>query len=230
VWRLYGWYCGLMVCGSCFGIVTWSTRMVNLLYYFEGNDAYKNKKFTEAASTLAIAYRWRAAWVVSYAIDYTILTAARLLVLDQMSDFAAPKMETARKWWILGGRGVMAVGVLGNFVGIAANIVSAVYCGLASEDMSTAFALHTAGKSSDGQKFDSSGRASFQKALQFASYQSWCEVVVLMVVLAAFLAAGVLSARRLSKAVSVRAPAITYTRHLCSFDAVNRYFTLLALR
>ncbi len=30
VWSLYGWFCGLMVCGSCFGAVTWTARMMNL--------------------------------------------------------------------------------------------------------------------------------------------------------------------------------------------------------
>ena len=26
-WRLYGWYCGLMLCGSCFGAVAWASNI-----------------------------------------------------------------------------------------------------------------------------------------------------------------------------------------------------------
>ena len=34
VWRLYGWYSALMFCGSCFGVLTWAARMMNLGNFF----------------------------------------------------------------------------------------------------------------------------------------------------------------------------------------------------
>ena len=40
VWSLYGWFCGLMVCGSCFGAVTWAARMMQLENIFNANDAF----------------------------------------------------------------------------------------------------------------------------------------------------------------------------------------------
>jgi hypothetical protein len=211
------------VCGSCLGILTWSARMANLVNYFQGNYEYKYKNFTQSAYSLSIAYTARAVFVVSYAMDYLVLTAARLLVLDQMSDFAAPKEETARKWWTAAGRGVMAVCVLGNSVGLAANIASSVYHQRAADDMSKAYEFFAANKSSDGAKFDLSARETFQQALSIASYQSFCEVAVLMFVLAAYIVAGVLSARRIKKAVSVRAPPNIYTGRPNLFNAVNMY-------
>ena len=220
----------MMVCGSCLGILTWSARMANLVNFFQGNYDYKNNDLTQAAYYLSIAYTSRAVFVVSYAMDYIVLTAARLMVLDQMSDFAAPKEGTARKWWIAAGRGVMAVGVLGNSVGLAANIASSVYHQRAAEDMSKSYAFYAANKSSDGEKFDLTARETFQQALSIASYQSFCEVAVLMFVLAAYIVAGVFSARRIKKAVSVRAPPNIYTGHPYRFNAVNMYYTLLALR
>ena len=36
-WRLYGWYCGLMLCGSCFGAVAWAAIMMSLVNVFKGN-------------------------------------------------------------------------------------------------------------------------------------------------------------------------------------------------
>ena len=29
VWLLYGWFSGLMLCGSCFGVVTWAAYIMS---------------------------------------------------------------------------------------------------------------------------------------------------------------------------------------------------------
>jgi hypothetical protein len=50
------------------------------------------------------------------------------MVLDRMSDFAtAGQDEGGRKRWAAGGRMVMPVVVLGNAVGLAANVAAAVH-------------------------------------------------------------------------------------------------------
>ena len=62
-----------------------------------------------------------------YAIEFMCLSTAKLMALELMSDFVAPLGSNARRHWILGGRIVMAVVVLGNAVGLAANIAAAVH-------------------------------------------------------------------------------------------------------
>ena len=37
VWRLYGWFSGLMLCGSCFGAVAWGARMQQFVLDFIAN-------------------------------------------------------------------------------------------------------------------------------------------------------------------------------------------------
>ena len=92
----------------------------------------------------ALSYSWRAVFTVTYAIEFLCLSAAKLMVLDRMSDFAAGQDEVTRKRWAAGGRMVMAVVVLGNAVGLAANIAAAVHAQRAAEAASTASALFAA--------------------------------------------------------------------------------------
>jgi hypothetical protein len=38
VWLLYGWFSGLVLCGSCFGAVSWAARMTQLVSILNAND------------------------------------------------------------------------------------------------------------------------------------------------------------------------------------------------
>ncbi len=147
VWSLYGRFCGLMVCGSCFGAVTWTSRMVNLEYFLSGRDALSRGDRVQQMSFLAVADRWAVVFFVMYAIDFLFLSAARLMVLDRMSDFAAGQDEGTRKRWAAGGRVVMAAVVLGNAVGLVANVVAAAQFKRAADAASTASALFAANNS-----------------------------------------------------------------------------------
>ena len=55
VWSLYGWFCGLMVCGSCFGAVTWAARMMQLENAFNGRDAASRRDFVQQTSLFALS-------------------------------------------------------------------------------------------------------------------------------------------------------------------------------
>ena len=103
-WSLYGRFCGLMVCGSCFGAVTWAARMMERMNGFNGNDAFSRGDRVQQASLVALAESWSSLVHVMYAIDFMCLSAARLMVLDRMSDFAAGPDEVTRKRWAAGGR------------------------------------------------------------------------------------------------------------------------------
>ena len=126
VWPLYGWFCGLMVCGSCFGAVTWAARMMQFENGIHAQDAFSRRDVVQQQSFNALSYSWAAVFFVMYAIEFLCLSAARLMVLDRMSYFAAGQDEVARQRWAAGGRMVMAVVVLGNAVGLAANVAAAV--------------------------------------------------------------------------------------------------------
>jgi hypothetical protein len=197
VWPLYGRFCGLMVCGSCFGAVTWAARMMSLVNWFNGNDAFSRGDKVQRSSLYALFYSWTAVFFVIYAIDFLCLSAARLMVLDRMSEFAAGQDEGTRKRWAAGGRVVMAVVVLGNAAGLAANVAAAVHAQRAAEAASTASALFAANTQA-ANEYDSLMRTEIQLAVSIAAVQSFCEVAVLLLIVAAFIIAGVVCARFLN--------------------------------
>ena len=197
VWSLYGWFCGLMVCGSCFGAVTWAARMTSAENGFNANDAASRGERVHQMSFTALSYTWGAVFLVMYAIDFLCLSAARLMVLDRMSDFAAGQDEGTRKRWAAGGRMVMAVVVLGNAVGLAANIAAAVHIQRAAEAASTASALFAANSTQAARLSFSLSLTELQLALSISAVQSFCEVAVLLLIVAAFVVVGVVCARRM---------------------------------
>jgi uncharacterized membrane protein len=191
VWSLYGWFCGLMVCGSCFGAVTWAARMMQLANSINGQVANSRGDFVQQKSFFALSYNQGAVFFVTYAIEFLCLNAAKLMVLDRMSDFAAGQDEGTRKRWAAGGRIVMAVVVLGNTVGLAANVAVALRLQRAAEASSTASALFAANSTQAANENVSLSQTEVQLSLSIAAVQSFCEVAVLLLIVAAFVVAGV---------------------------------------
>ena len=143
----------------------------------------------------ALSYSWFAVFLVTYAIEFLCLSAAKLMVLDRMSVYAAGQDEGTRKRWAAGGRMAMAVVVLGNAVGLAANIAAAVHAQRAAEASSTASALLAANSPPAALESVSLSRTEITLASSIAAVQSFCEVAVLLLIVAAFVVAGVVCAR-----------------------------------
>ena len=114
-WRLYGWFSGLTTCGSCFGAVAWAARMMYLVNAFKATDS---ATYAEKLSVNALSYSWNSAFLVTYAIEFLCMCAAKLMVLDRMTVFAAPQGTRLQTRWAAAGRVVMAAVVLGNAVGL----------------------------------------------------------------------------------------------------------------
>ena len=123
MWRLYGWFTALMLCGSCDGAVSWAARRVTLVNGFRGNDlpnAGNAEVYPQVYSFRAIRCSWNAVYQVTYSTKFLFLSAAQLMMLDRMSDFVTSQGDGARKWWAVGGRTVMAAVVLCNAIGLSA--------------------------------------------------------------------------------------------------------------
>jgi len=202
-WRLCGWFSALMLCGSCFGAVSWAARMTQLENGFNGQDLQFNGNLAQGTALAAVARSWRAVFTVSYAIEFLCLSTAKLMVLDRMSDFAVPQEGGLRRRWVVGGRVVMAVVVLGNAVGLAASAAAAVHDQRAADAAVASSAFYAANNTQAGDEYVRIGFIEIQRALSIASVQSFCEVVVLLVIVAAFVAAGVMCARRI-RAIMIR--------------------------
>ena len=197
VWSLYGWFCGLMVCGSCIGAVTWAARMMQFENGFNAQDAASRRDLVQQTSLFARSYSWSAVFLVMYAIEFLCLSAARLMVLDRMSNFAAGQDEGTRKRWAAGGRRVMAVVVLGNAVGLAANFASAVHSDYAAVAALQASSYFAANMTQAAEEYVSSSRTEIQLALSSSSVQALSEAVTLLLIVTAFLVTGFMCIRRI---------------------------------
>jgi hypothetical protein len=195
VWRLYGWFTALMTCGSCVGAVAWAAYMTSLA------NAYKAHAISDMAqrsSLFALAYSWKAVFLVTYAVEFLCLSAAKLMVLDRLMVFAAPQGVRLQTRWAAAGRVVMTVVVLGYAAGLAANAAAAVRYHEAAQAMGAASAAYAANKTIDGDELFFRSHQEAQRGGSVQSVQLFCEVAVLLIIVAAFAVVGVLSARRVS--------------------------------
>jgi hypothetical protein len=179
---------------------------------FNGQRCRLREAICSTVSLFALSYSWAAVFFVMYAIEFLCLSAARLMVLDRMSDFAAGQDEGTRKRWAAGGRVVMAVVVLGNAVGLAANVAAAVHAQRAAEAASTASALFAANSTQAARESVSLSQTEAALSVSIAAVQSFCEVAVLLLIVAAFVVAGVVCAR----VVSSRLRAVDAVCFCCS--------------
>ncbi len=199
LWRLYGWFCGLMLCGSCIGAATWAAwmRVIRGVYLDQSNTSKDPAGYADEA-------RWNAAFRASYAMEFLCLSVAKLMVLDLMSEKMGGSWLSKR--WTFGGRIVMAAVVAGNLVGLAGNIVAAVHFDQAAKAASAASALFAANStmdSSESRELYLFYRTEYRLALSTSSLQAYSEVAVLLIIILAFVAVGIACVRHVSSALSL---------------------------
>ena len=204
VWRLYGWFSGLMLCGSMFGAVAWGANMQNLVLNFDTQDKQHRSSTLSPSQIFSYAAqirRWIAVFSVTYAMEFLCLSVAKLMVLDRMKDFAEDGMS---RRWVVGGRVVLAAVVAGNVVGLGGNVAAAVYFQQAAEFCSAASAAYAANKTADNdyiRNLVQQEQQQEQLASSTRALQSFCEVAVLLVIIVAFAVVGAACARRVSSAL-----------------------------
>jgi len=198
VWLLYGWFSGLMCLGSVFGAVTWGAWMQFLVFLF---SKVSSTDLGVKQAFFAQAQRWRAVFFVTYAIAFLCMSAAKLMVLDRMSDFAVPKTDGMFKRIAVGGRVVMAAVVVGNLVGLCGNIAAAVYFKESGDLLSAAASAFTANDVDSFNKVFHRANQKNQQASNAASVQQFFEVTVLLIIILAFAVVGIISARRVNTAL-----------------------------
>ena len=204
VWPLYGWFTGLMMCGSFVGAVAWGLQMESGVYLFISLSLNSKLASMAAASAAAASsYRLRAASQLLAFIEFFCVSAAKLLVLHRMIDFTVAKSQGLPRRWSLAARVVMAAVVLGNTVGICSCAVAAVYFEAEADFFSEAAAAFAANKSTSGTQFQKLAFVDNGLAYDASSVALFAEVTVLLLIISAFACAGLLCARRVNTALSL---------------------------
>ena len=217
VWRLYGWFSWLMLCGSCFGAAAWGSDLQARILVFNGlNNPSLTLTQSQRSSISAQLVICFAAFSVVYAMEFLCLSVAKLMVLDRMMEFAMPKGEGVWSRWVVGGRVVLAAVVAGNVVGLGGNVAATVYFQRAAESFSAASAAFASNNTADGNNFRDLADQKAQLAYTTLSLQSFCEVAVLLLIIVAFAVVGVADARRIRSALldTTFAPAAAAGRQL----------------
>jgi hypothetical protein len=200
VWRLFGWFSGLMAFGSCVGAVAWAAYMMFVENLFKANTSTTK---VEEMMSQALAYSWRAAFLVTYSFEFLCLSVAQLMVLDRLAAFAAPQGTRLQTLWAASWRAVMAAVVLCDVVGLAANAAAAVRYHKAAQASSTASAYYAANNTEDGFSFNLLSQQEVQRGGTILSVQLFSEVAVLLLIVIAFVVVGVLSARHLTSSLTI---------------------------
>jgi len=201
-WWLYGWFSGLMLCGSCCGAVAWGAYMqVLVLDYNLSNPSYASTHTVAQYYSLYAQSRHLAAvYVIMYAISFLCLSVAKLMALDQMMNFAVSKSRDMPRRWVVGGRVVMTGVVVGNVAGLGGNVAAAVYFEQSAGTYSAASAAYAANNTAVGLNFVTLGNQQNHLALSTQAVQLVCEVVVLLVIVVAFAVTGAACVRRFTSA------------------------------
>lgn len=201
VWRLYGWYCRLMLCGSCIGVVTWVAWMQYLAHDFSSTRDM-SLSLPQKYSMYSLAMRWIAAFRATYAMQFLCLSTAKLIVLDRMSDFVAGGWIS--RHWSVGRRIVMAAVVAGNLVGLASNVAAAARYGAVADLAMQASANFADNNPSAGSQKLFQARHELEGANFTSSFQFFSEVAVLLFIVSSFAVVGAACSRRIASSLSRR--------------------------
>jgi hypothetical protein len=183
--------------------------MQHVISVVTGDDLSSSK--ADKQSNFALAYRWAAIHVVSYAVEFFCLSVAKLMVLDRMSNFAAS--DRSHKRWDIGGRIVTTVACVGNAVGLAGNIASAVHLVLASDSFYLASDNFAANNTDGGFENFKGAKTQLELGAKVYTVQAFCEVAVLWVIVIAFAVVGIASSRRIKTTLlAVRKLGASYIR------------------
>jgi hypothetical protein len=200
-WRMYGWFSGLMMCGSCVGVVAWTAWMLVI------SNEYRAKRdgdisLVDEALLSSISHRWNAVFRVTYAVEFMCLSVVKLMVLHRLLEFAMSRL------WAVGWRIVITFVVVVNLVGLAGGIANATRFSIIADiymEASADFAVNSTDDSSSvsaGFEKYNQAQKEFQDALSISSVQPFCEVAVLLFIVVAFFVVGVMCFRRVRSAFS----------------------------
>jgi hypothetical protein len=170
--------------------------MQHVIHVVTGDDL--STSYTQYAASIALAYRWSSAFVVTYAFEFFCLSLAKLMVLDRMSNFATPQQTgSSNTRWYTAGRILAAIVFVGNAVGLAGNVAAAVYFKRASEHFDFASAFYAFNNTADAVKSFQVALTQLESGAEIFTVQAFCEVAVLLVIVIAFAVVGVACGNRI---------------------------------
>ena len=154
-------------------------------------------------------YYWKAVFGLFYPLEFAFLSIAKLTVLDRLVSFAAPDGGTAkcshlRKRLSRILRATIVVAAAGSLIGFCGNTASAVYCVQIGREAEELLQLHLANTSAPWRDYPPSKSIvdTLKLNATVLSIQLFCELVVLVIIVAVFAVIGTICLRRIYAARS----------------------------
>jgi hypothetical protein len=211
VWRLYGVFTALMCVGSCVGAAAWSVSMlsaaaeitfsvnVRAFPFPQPNPHYSP---SQLLSFLATSFTFGSLFSLLYPVEVLCLSVVKLAVLDRMQHFSATQGESGRRErWVTAGRVVIVLVVAGGVVGICGNIVAVVYKLQAASLIKSAATAAANNSTSESLGLFQQSTQAHHRSIQLQSIQSFSEMCTLLLIIATFIAVGIMCARRVDSSL-----------------------------
>ena len=208
--RLYGIFTAMVCFGSCVGSVAFASSMKYRTLFVQfsielqnaGLQKYLASDFGRISLFVHNALLWQSAYCVLYPIELAFLSVAKLLVLDRMVNLAKFKQNPMLQQRIsVASRVVVLLVVCINVVSIAGGIVTAVNLQSSANLYAAAIAKYNANPGAftalniigvDLPK----GESSYVTYNKNSLIQYFSEVVLLALLIAVFVATGIVCIRR----------------------------------
>ncbi len=157
----------------------------------------------------ALKYYWKAVFGVFYPLEFAFLSIAKLTVLDRLFAFAVPAVTAAHrtelyKKLLRVQQAIMFIAIVGSVVGFFGNVASAAYCVQIGRDTAELLQQYMANTSMPWRESPSSKKVVDLLKLNATalSIQLFCELVVLVAVVAVFIVFGTICLSRIYAARS----------------------------
>ena len=203
VWRLYGWFTALSCAGSVFGCASSLSKMQNLSLFYRATDALiePSTPLTQSQiwSLVSLSYRWQAAFDALSSFDFMFLSISKLLVLDRMFELVewggTAGWDGRHQRLARGGALVLGVVVVGTVVGFGGGFAAAAYFVQVADLIANAAASYAAGDAAAAAVFISASSSAGHTAFIYKSIQGFAQVTVLLLIIVAFIVAGIVFTR-----------------------------------
>ena len=144
--------------------------------------------------------RFAAAFYLLYPFELGFVVSAQLLVLHRLQKLSM--IGSARQHaWLICRRVLLALVATFNVIGVAGNVVAAVYFIQAADAESQAADAWASNSSATASGYELVGRQRKSTAAAAAAAQRFCEMIVLLLIIIAFLVVGINSSRIITSAL-----------------------------
>ena len=210
VWRLYGWFSGLICFGSCCGAIAWTAWMQYLVLVYQNPTAVNtrlvlssNKSLSEKIADTDITakmIRMLSIYPVPYSLEFFCMSMAKLLVLDRMVHVALPRAFVTSQRCVAARRLVVGLVIACNAIYIAVSVVAAIYFNRSADQLVSDVAANPS-LVVNSSVYEHPSLQSISIADVSLSVGEFCEVTIRILIIAVFVVVGTLCARRMRSAL-----------------------------